>query len=46
VEHSYYLVGHVNADIRMSIDGAPHDDPNRHRNRLGAMGNQWEMRST
>ena len=34
VEHSYYLVGHVNADIRMSIDGAPHDDPNRHRNRL------------
>jgi esterase/lipase superfamily enzyme len=46
VEHSYYLVGHVNADIRMSIDGIPHDDPSRHRNRLGVMGNQWEMRST
>jgi esterase/lipase superfamily enzyme len=46
VEHSYYLVGHVNADIRMSIDGIPHDNPRRRRNRLGAMGNQWEMRST
>ncbi|NJL17656.1 MAG: alpha/beta hydrolase [Nitrospira sp.] len=29
VEHSYYLVGHVNADIRMSIDGIQHDDPRR-----------------
>ena len=46
VEHSYYLVGHVNADIRMSIDGLPHDDPRRQRNRVGLMGNQWEMRST
>ena len=46
VEHSYYLVGHVNADIRMSIDGIPHDNLRRRRNRLGAMGNQWEMRST
>lgn len=46
VEHSYYLVGHVNADIRMSIDGLQHDDPRRRRNRVGLMGNQWEMRST
>lgn len=46
VEHSYYLVGHVNTDIRMSIDGVPHDDPRRRRNRVGLMGNQWEMRST
>ncbi len=46
VEHSYYLVGHVNADIRMSIDGIQHDDPRRRRNRVGLMGNQWEMRST
>ena len=40
VEHSYYLVGHANADIRMSIDGKSHDDPSRHRNRIGVMGNQ------
>jgi esterase/lipase superfamily enzyme len=46
VEHSYYLVGHVNADIRLSIDGLQHDDPRRHRNRVGLMGNQWEIRST
>ncbi len=45
-EHSYYLVGHVNADIRMSIDGIQHDDPRRRRNRVGLMGNQWEIRST
>ncbi|MDH4327874.1 MAG: alpha/beta hydrolase [Nitrospira sp.] len=45
VEHSYYLVGTVNADIRMSIDGMPHDAPGRHRNRVGVMGNQWDMRS-
>jgi hypothetical protein len=44
VEHSYYLVGHVNADIRMSIDGKAHDDPTRRRVRVGLMGNQWEMR--
>ena len=46
VEHSYYLVGHVNADIRMSIDSVPHDDPRRHRNRIDLLGNRWEMRST
>jgi esterase/lipase superfamily enzyme len=46
VEHSYYLMGNVNADIRMSIDSVPHDDSRRHRNRVGVMGNQWEMRST
>lgn len=46
VEHSYYLVGNVNADVRMSIDSVPHDDSRRHRNRVGVLGNQWEMRST
>jgi esterase/lipase superfamily enzyme len=46
VEHSYYLVGNINADIRMSIDGMPHDAPGRHRNRVGVLGNQWDMRST
>lgn len=44
VEHSYYLSGHVNTDIRLSIDGVPHDDPRRQRNRVGVMGNQWDMR--
>ncbi|HSA85845.1 MAG TPA: alpha/beta hydrolase [Nitrospira sp.] len=44
VEHSYYLMGNINADIRMSIDGKPHDDPTRRRVRVGLMGNQWEMR--
>ncbi|MDK2744578.1 MAG: alpha/beta fold hydrolase [Nitrospira sp.] len=44
VEHSYYLVGNVNGDIRMSIDGMPHEDPRRRRNKTGTMGNQWEMR--
>lgn len=45
VEHSYYLVGQVNADIRMSIDGVPQNDSRRHRKAVGQMGNQWEMRS-
>lgn len=45
IEHSYYLVGNVNADIRMSIDGLAHDDPKRRRNRVGMLGNQWDMRS-
>jgi len=46
VEHSYYLVGNTNADIRMSIDGIPHDDSQRRRTQVGALGNQWVMRST
>ncbi|MCS6897406.1 MAG: alpha/beta hydrolase [Nitrospira sp.] len=45
VEHSYYLVGYVNADIRMSIDSLPHDDERRRRKKIGVLGNQWEMRS-
>jgi esterase/lipase superfamily enzyme len=44
VEHSYYLVGNVNGDIRMSIDGVTHEDPRRHRTQRGVLGNQWEMR--
>ncbi len=42
----YYLVGHVNADIRMSIDGVRHEESRRFRSQVGVMGNQWEMRST
>lgn len=45
VEHSYYLVGNVNADIRMSIDGLPHEDERRRRKKVGSLGNQWEMLS-
>ena len=44
VEHSYYLVGTVNPDIRMSIDGVAHDDQKRRRKPVGVMGNQCEMR--
>ncbi|UCH91693.1 MAG: alpha/beta hydrolase [Nitrospirota bacterium] len=43
VEHSYYLVGNVNRDIRQSIDGMAHQDTERLRARVGETGNQWEM---
>lgn len=43
VEHSYYLVGHVNADIRLSIDGAPHEDPRRRRTRSPTLDHVWTM---
>jgi hypothetical protein len=46
VEHSYYLVGHVLADIRQSIDGLAHEDPRRRREPVGLLGHQWRMRST
>ena len=44
VEHSYYQVGHVNSDIRLSLDGAPIDDPRRRRVVSGQWGNVWAMR--
>ncbi|MDD5760263.1 MAG: hypothetical protein PHI06_14420, partial [Desulfobulbaceae bacterium] len=44
VEHSYYQVGSVNADIRLSMDGAVLDDQRRRRVRSGQWGNVWEMR--
>lgn len=44
VEHSYYQVGYVNADIRLSLDGCARDDPRRRRVKSGEFGNVWEMR--
>lgn len=44
VEHSYYLCGYVNADIRQSIDGIPYNDPQRRRSRDLSLPNVWKMR--
>jgi len=44
VEHSYYLVGTVNADIRASIDGWGHEDARRRRRQVGNASNTWEMK--
>lgn len=43
VEHSYYMSGHTNADIRQSIDGVAHDDPSRKRSRDTNLANVWRM---
>lgn len=43
VEHSYYLVGHVNDDIRLSTDGVAFDDVRRRRKKKGDWPNLWEM---
>lgn len=43
VEHSYYLSGFPNADIRQSIDGLPQDDSRRRRVRDGNLANIWKM---
>lgn len=43
VEHSYYLSGSVNADIRFSIDGIPHEDLRRRRKKSGALDRVWTM---
>jgi len=42
-EHSYYLVGHVNDDIRLSTDGIEFDDQRRRRKKKGDWPNLWEM---
>ncbi len=42
VEHSYYLDGRVNADIKLSIDGFALDDPKRTRT-LVKPDNVWRM---
>jgi hypothetical protein len=44
VEHSYYLSGFPNADIRQSIDGLPQDDSRRRRARDGNLANVWRMK--
>jgi esterase/lipase superfamily enzyme len=43
VEHSYYLEGWVNQDIRLSIEGREQNDPVRRRERKGDQHNVWRM---
>jgi len=43
VEHGYYLVGAVNADIRQSIDGLAPDDAQRKRKRSSTSERVWLM---
>lgn len=44
VEHSYYLDGNVNLDIRQSLQGSKHDDENRNRTvRNNTWPNQWVL---
>jgi esterase/lipase superfamily enzyme len=44
VEHSYYLAGNVNNDIRASIDGWEQDDSRRYRQRNATLNNVWAMK--
>ncbi|KAA1189141.1 alpha/beta hydrolase [Pseudohalioglobus sediminis] len=44
VEHSYYLVGNVAADIRQSIDGVAQRDSGRRREETAAYDNVWLLR--
>jgi esterase/lipase superfamily enzyme len=44
VEHSYYMNGAVNADIRESIEGFAQDDPRRGRTPTGELPNVWKMK--
>lgn len=44
VEHSYYLAGNVNADIRASIDGREQGDPERRREPSDTLSNVWVMK--
>jgi len=44
IQHSYYLTGNVNADIRASIDGWDQDDPRRIRERNATLNNVWVMK--
>lgn len=43
VGHSYYQMGLVNEDIRMSSDDIPFDDPQRRRVRSSQLPNVWAM---
>lgn len=42
-QHSYYLAGNINADIRSSIDGVVQIDPSRRRTRHPTLNNVWTM---
>jgi esterase/lipase superfamily enzyme len=44
IQHSYYLIGNVSADIRASIDGWEQDDPRRNRERNATLNNVWVMK--
>jgi esterase/lipase superfamily enzyme len=44
IEHSYFIAGRVNQDIRLSLQGLTHDDPTRHRDLAGgSWPNVWRM---
>lgn len=43
VEHSYYMDGWVNRDIRLSIAGLAPDDPQRRRRRSADAANLWQL---
>jgi esterase/lipase superfamily enzyme len=43
VEHSYYIDGQVNQDIRLSIAGLAQDDPHRLRKRSPDFPNVWQL---
>lgn len=42
-EHSYYLSGHTNSDIRLSIDGQPPDGASRRRRPVGTTPRVWRL---
>lgn len=44
VQHSYYLCGTINADIRRSLDGVEADDSQRPRERVANYNNVWKMK--
>lgn len=44
VEHSYYLMGKVNEDIRQSIDGMSHDSGVRRRDQSPKWPNVWVIK--
>ena len=43
VEHSYYFIGNIAADIRSSMDGIPQNSNTRKRRRVGIYDNVWEI---
>lgn len=44
IQHSYYLTGNINADIRASIDGWEQNDARRQRIPSSTQGNVWTMK--